>query len=274
VSTGDTDSADQWDGVAAEELARRWGVPRVHLYQRVGSTNDVARELAESGAAHGTAVLAEEQVAGRGRGGRGWQSPPGLGLWLSLVVRGWQREEIAMLPLLVGLATAEALDRFAAPGAVRIKWPNDLLLGDRKLCGILCEAVWESAAPGFVIAGIGINLLQQPEDFHPEIRATATSLAQAAGQPPRRVDVAGEVVTGVLAAVSVPVREFDPGRLAELASRDALRGREVIVTAGTQPVAGTALGIAPDGALLVRSAPGALRRIRSGSVRLLSSESG
>jgi biotin-(acetyl-CoA carboxylase) ligase len=88
------------------------------------------------------------------------------------------------------------------------------------------------------------------------------------------VDVAGEVVTGVLAAVSVPVREFDPGRLAELASRDALRGREVIVTAGTQPVAGTALGIAPDGALLVRSAPGALRRIRSGSVRLLSSESG
>lgn len=274
VNTASWYSADRWEGVTAEELARRWGVPRVHLFERVGSTNDVARELAESGTPHGTVVLAEEQLTGRGRGGRGWQSPPGLGLWLSLVLRGWMREEIALLPLLVGLGTAEALDGFVTPAVVRIKWPNDLLLGDRKLGGILCEAVWEAAAPGFVIAGIGINLLQRPEDFPEEIRPTATSLVRAAGQPPERLEVAGAVAARVLASLSVPVGQLDAALLAQLSSRDALRGREVVVTAGAEPVTGTALGIAPDGALLVRSAPGVLLRIRSGSVRLLTGESG
>ncbi|HEV2131468.1 MAG TPA: biotin--[acetyl-CoA-carboxylase] ligase, partial [Longimicrobiaceae bacterium] len=239
-----------------------------------GSTNDVARELAERGAPHGTVVLAEEQLAGRGRAGREWQSPRALGLWLSLVLRSWQREEIALLPLLVGLAAAEALDCFATPAAVRLKWPNDLLLGERKLGGILCEAVWEAAAPGFVIAGIGINLLQRPADFPAEIRATATSLVQVAGQPPDRLEVAVAVVARVMASVSVPVRQLAGELLAQLACRDALRGREVVVTAGTEPVTGTALGIAPDGALLLRTTPGTLRRIRSGSVRLLSDESG
>jgi BirA family biotin operon repressor/biotin-[acetyl-CoA-carboxylase] ligase len=259
--------AERWEGVPAAELAARWGLPAVHLYDRVGSTNDVARSLAEAGAPAGTAVLADEQVAGRGRSGRAWSSPAGLGVWLSLVLRPQSLASPGLLPVLVGLATAEALDRFVRPSVVAVKWPNDLQLAGRKLAGILCEASWEAAGKGFVVAGIGINVLHSADDFPAELRDVATSIRIAAGWSPPRAEVAGDVAKAIFRRAAEPPAQLGGAMLEALARRDALAGRAVRVT-GAKTLTGTALGITPAGALLVRTSGGALRTVRSGTVRL------
>lgn len=256
----------RWEALDAAELARLWGVPELHLFRSVGSTNDVARALAERGCAAGTCVLAEEQTAGRGRASRTWASPPGLGIWMSLVLRPAGLAAPGVLPLLVGLAAAQALDPFCRPAAVQVKWPNDLLLGGRKLGGILCEGAWEQGRLAFVVAGIGLNVLQAPEDFPAELRPGATSLRIAAGWQPPRAEVAGAVLRAVLETTRRP--ELDRDRLAELEARDALRGRDVVlVEPGAAPLHGRALGINADGALLLRTGCGSLRTVRSGTVR-------
>jgi BirA family transcriptional regulator, biotin operon repressor / biotin---[acetyl-CoA-carboxylase] ligase len=259
--------AERWEGATADELAARWGLPAVHLYQRVGSTNDVARALAEAGVPAGTAVLAEEQVAGRGRSGRQWSSPPGPGVWLSLVLRPQGVGSPGLLPILVGLAAADALDAFVRPQRVALKWPNDLQLAGRKLAGILCEGSWDAGGGGFVVAGIGINVLHSTDDFPPELRSAATSLRIAGGWGPPRAEVAGAVAASIHRRLATAPAELGGALLETLASRDALAGRAVRVTGGEELV-GTALGISPAGALLLRTAGGALRSVRSGTVRL------
>lgn len=261
---------ERWEGLPAAELAARWGAPAVHLFARVGSTNDAARALAQAGAPAGTAVLAEEQAAGRGRGGRSWASPPGLGVWLSLVLRPASLPSPGLLPLRVGLAAARALDPYAAPARPRVKWPNDLLLAGRKLGGILCEGSWEAEGPAFVVVGIGVNVAHAPGDFPAEIRGRATSLRIASGWAPPRAEVAGALVRAVSALPPHLPATLSPAELAELEARDALRGERVEVSGAPAPeptLSGTALGISPDGALLLRTAAGAVRALHSGTVR-------
>lgn len=259
--------AGRWEGLAAAELSARWSLPAVHLYERISSTNDAARALADSGAAHGTLVLAEEQTAGRGRSGRAWSSPPGLGIWMSMVARPDSLPAPGLLPILVGLAAAEAIDPFVRPTVTQIKWPNDLQLAGRKLAGILCEGTWEGDGPGAVVVGMGINVLHAPGDFPDEVRETATSLRIAAGWGPPRAEVAGAVVSAVARALARPPAQLGGALLDALRRRDALEGRAIRVT-GSQPMSGTALGISPAGALLLRDAEGRLQTVTSGTVRL------
>ncbi|WP_420128889.1 biotin--[acetyl-CoA-carboxylase] ligase [Longimicrobium sp.] len=259
--------ADRWEGVAAEELAARWGLPSVHLFARVRSTNDAARALADGGAPHGTLVLAEEQTAGRGRSGRAWASPPGVGVWMSMVARPASLPAPGLLPLLVGLAAAEAVDAFVRPAVTQLKWPNDLQLAGRKIAGILCEGSWDGARPGSVIVGIGLNVLHAPGDFPDDVRETATSLRIVAGWEPARVEVAGAVAAAVARALRNPPSQLTGAMLEALRRRDALEGRPVRVT-GAQETAGTALGVSPAGALLLRDPDGVLRTVTSGTVRL------
>ena len=266
--------ADRWEGEGAAELARRWRVPEVHAYRSLGSTSDVARRLAESGAPAGTTVIADEQRAGRGRSGRAWSSPPGLGLWLSMVARPGELAAQAALPLLVGLEVVRALDGTLEPGAVRIKWPNDLLVGGRKLGGILCEAAWTGGSLGFVIVGVGLNVLHAEEDFPEEIRARATSVRLAGGQA-SLAEVASAAVPALRRRLSGPLA-LGAGGLDELRERDALRGRAVTVTdprEATELARGTAVGFAPDGALLLRDGAGKQHSIHSGTVRIDDSNS-
>ena len=261
--------AERWEGHTAAELAARWGVPAVHLFARAGSTNDVARALAGGGAPAGTVVLAEEQVAGRGRGGRAWASAPGLGVWMSMLLRPRTLEAPGLLPIVAGLAAADALDLFVRPAHVAVKWPNDLQIAGRKLAGVLCEGSWEagSGGPGWVVVGVGLNVLHTADDFPPELQPTATSLRLAAGWGPPRAQVAGALAAALFRGLAEPPAELSGARMAVLRERDALQGRRVRVT-GAEEVTGTALGISPAGALLVRANGGALRTIRSGSVRL------
>lgn len=261
-----------WEGLPTDQLASRWGVPRVLAFPRVGSTNDVVRSRAAAGEPAGLVALAEEQTAGRGRAGRGWASPPGLGLWMTLLLRPNPEAATAPFSLLAGLACAEALDAVLPPGAVRLKWPNDLVVQGRKLGGILCEATWDGPTMTALVVGVGINVLQQPDDFAPELRSTGTSVRLAGGPGVTRLAVASAVVPTLHARLADAAA--DPGWHRRLESRDALRGRVVEVTEPTTgaPLArGTAEGIDGAGALLVRTSEGRLRQIRSGTVRLAAS---
>lgn len=148
-------------------------------FDHIGSTNaEVARRAAD-GAAEGLLVLADEQVAGRGRQGRSWRAPPGTSLMGSLLLRPPQRlERMALLPLLAGLALAEACTDLAPDADPALKWPNDLLLHGRKAAGILVEA----PAPGVVVVGIGVNVDWRGVERRADLRG-ATSLAEAGGGP-------------------------------------------------------------------------------------------
>jgi BirA family transcriptional regulator, biotin operon repressor / biotin---[acetyl-CoA-carboxylase] ligase len=219
------------------------GTPRVH-WRRTDSTNERARELAASGAPHGTLVTADEQTAGRGRQGRVWTAPPGSAVLMSVVLRDFDE----LLPLAAAVATCDAL-----PLDCRIKWPNDVWAGERKLAGILAEA---RPQEGWAVLGIGLNVTT--EDFPPDLRETATSLrleGASAG--------AESVLDALLAALERRLGEEAGSILAAWRERDALEGRKVRWSGGE----GTAAGIDDSGALLVETRDG-LVTLEAGEVHL------
>lgn len=154
------------------------GQPLIELGE-VTSTNDVLRQMAIEGAAEGTAVVAQQQTRGRGRQHRPWHSPPGLGLYLSVLLRPpWPAAESGALALLAGVAVASALKQLGMPD-VKLKWPNDVLAGGKKICGVLVEPALKGGQIEFAVVGIGLNVRHGVEDFPPELRPTATSCALA-----------------------------------------------------------------------------------------------
>ena len=150
--------------------------PMLYRYETVDSTNTVCKTLAQQGAEDGTAVIAARQTAGRGRMGRGFESPAGLGLYLSMLWRPVASPE-GLLPLTAMVSASAALAIRRVTGAdVRIKWPNDLVLNGKKLVGILTEVSLADGGVDYVVVGIGVNLRQRPDDFSPEVARIATSL--------------------------------------------------------------------------------------------------
>jgi len=277
--TGREVVAGTWEGRSALDWQARWRVPQVHLYQRVGSTNDIARRLGEAGAPAGTVVLADEQTAGRGRHGRPWHAPAGKALLLSILLRprfpATEEATPGVLPLLVGLAVARAVDEVtgATPGATPvhagIKWPNDVVVGGRKLAGILCEGARTGPGNAFVVVGIGVNVDQTPEDWPPDVRERATSLRLVTGRTISRADLATAIIQNVMRVAAGEVAAMSPEILAELESRDVLRGRRIAVEPGPE---GIASGIARDGALLLRTDAVRTIPVRAGTVRVLEHE--
>ena len=236
------------DGLDASAIERQLALPVVHLFATIGSTMDEAHRLAGEGAPGGTLVIAGEQTAGRGRGGKRWSSAPGLGLWFTLIERPNSPSGLDVLSLRLGLRAAPVLDAFA-DGPVTIKWPNDLYVGDLKLAGILVEARWRDARPDWVAIGIGVNVVP-PADL-----PYATGLRNDTS----RADVLGALVPAVrLAAASRgPLTRSE---LSEYADRDYARGRRL-----REPAPGVALGITDDGALIIQGAQG-LSHFRGGSL--------
>jgi BirA family biotin operon repressor/biotin-[acetyl-CoA-carboxylase] ligase len=233
--------------------------PALVRLDRVGSTMDVLHELAQGGAPAGTAMVAAEQTGGRGSRGRGWASPRG-GLWLSLLFRPTVAPGLELLSLRAGLEVGRALESLGAP-PMALKWPNDLMLGDRKLGGILCEARWQGSAPGWVVVGLGLNVANE---IPPPLRAVATRLISV---------LPGISSEDLLAPVLAALRQVDvdAGPLtgderARFESRDWLHGRPL-----RGPAEGVAAGLSPDGALLVRLNAGATTAVRAGTVELADS---
>jgi len=250
-----------WEGEPLVVWESLWGVPRFEAYLRVRSTNDRIRELASEGAPSFTVVTAEEQTAGRGRNGRRWASAASKGLWISVLLRVPKSEERAAVPILVGLAACRAVERVAPGLAPRIKWPNDVMLGDRKLCGVLCEA---GRAEDLVV-GVGLNVRHGPMDFPEEVRGAAVSLSMATGGMVSRAALAGDLLRNLRGLLSVGPR-IEEDVVREIEGRDALRGRRIRVSHGPM---GVAAGIDARGRLRLRLASGEVVDVVTGSVSIV-----
>lgn len=245
-----TGASERWEGMTAAELAAQLGLPGVIVRSSVTSTMDEAHRVAEDGAAAGTLILAETQRRGRGREGRPWHSPPGMGIWLTLVERSDDAASLEVLSLRVGLGAAAALQRFASE-PVRVKWPNDLMLPRGKVAGILTEARWRASRPEWVAIGVGVNVVPG-----------GTGHEGAALDPgSARREVLAHLVPALRAAAAAR-GPLDDDELAQWAARDWARGRRV-----RSPCVGTVRGISPAGALLV-DAPGGTCACTSGSLLL------
>jgi BirA family biotin operon repressor/biotin-[acetyl-CoA-carboxylase] ligase len=244
-----------FDGVPIASLAERWGVPQVAVFHTLPSALDAVHDLAAQASPAGTVVLAEAQSAGRGRDGRTWRSPMG-GVWLGLLLRPGAAE-LGATAIRVGLAVTDAVDGVLGRSDGRVKWPNDVLVRDRKVAGILCEGRWQGDALRWLAAGVGVNVANAIPD---DLRHRAVALCELRPDA-RRIDVLDRLVPAIMGLTARGAR-LDDAELARFVARDWLRGRQL-----AQPVFGRAAGLAPDGALLVDVAAGTVR-VRDGSVRL------
>ncbi|HEX3408660.1 MAG TPA: biotin--[acetyl-CoA-carboxylase] ligase [Candidatus Binataceae bacterium] len=241
---------------------------RIHYFDEVASTQRVAGELADEGAAQGTVVIAERQNAGRGRMGRSWHSPASVNLYMTIIVRpSIPLGHVPRLSLVAGVAAAEALES-VAPGIVALKWPNDVWLRGRKTCGIIAEAVTD-AAQGLrcVLIGIGVNVNLAAEDVPPELRDKATSVRIATGRACDRIELAAALFN----RLNSRYMETEAGGFAAVRPAwerySALTGRPVVVVDGEVRTAGVVRGIDDDGALLLDTEAGQTR-ILTGDVSL------
>lgn len=223
------------------------GTPRLHLRETT-STNDRARELAIAGAPHGMVVTASAQSAGRGRQGRTWSAPPDTALLLSVVLRG-SGGAFALLPLAAAVAVAEV----CGDGA-QIKWPNDVLIDGRKVCGILAEG---RPQEGWAVLGIGLNVALRVEDLPPELHATATTL----GLPASELE---PTLARVCAALERVLALDSSALLEAYRARDGLRGRPITWAGGS----GVADGIDGAGRLVVALPGGGHTALDAGEVHL------
>lgn len=237
-----------------------FGSPHRH-YARTDSTNTRARELAAAGAPGGTVVTAGEQTEGRGRQGRSWTAPAGKALLYSAVVRPLEARHM-LLPLAVPLAVAEAAEALAPGVECGVKWPNDVLVGRRKLAGVLIEA---RPRDGWAVVGVGLNLTIAEDEFPAELRATATSLTLEGCRENWRIAPGSSTAAGVLSQRLGSWLAADEAEiLAAWRGRDALRGREVAWEGGS----GVADGIDDRGYLVVVTASGGRVTVGAGEVHL------
>jgi BirA family biotin operon repressor/biotin-[acetyl-CoA-carboxylase] ligase len=246
-------------------MASRQRSHRILRLDTVGSTNTVARELAERGEPEGLVVTAEEQTAGRGRMGRQWRVPRGTSLQLSLLLRPPLAPEHApRLTIMAGLAVARTLERAYGLGCA-LKWPNDVLLNGKKVAGILSEASMQGDALAFVILGIGVNLNYAMNEF-PEFVPFATTVQDALGHPVDRT----ELETGLLDELTAyydRVRAGDSLR-GEYRARLEMLGRDIRVAVGGEILQGVARDVDDDGSLLLEQGD-AMVKLMAGDVTIL-----
>lgn len=242
---------------------------RLHYMETVDSTNRFAIELALGGAPEGTIVLADGQTAGRGRLHRSWQSPPGCNLYLSVILRpAIPPHDAPQITLLAGVAVAEAISA-VCPGRVGIKWPNDLLIGGRKVCGILTETKMVMGGIDSVIVGVGLNVNMERADFDPAHRETATSLREETGRDHSRENLLFLLCERFeqwyeifLHGGFAPVRE-------EWLARAGMAGKRLRILFLDEVREEVFAGIDRDGALLIADEQGGVRRIIAGDATIM-----
>lgn len=252
----------------ATGLATAWLGRSLYYFNEVGSTNQVAKELADKGAPEGTTIIAECQTGGRGRRGRTWQSPPHKGIWFSVILRPRVAPaQAAQLTFLVAVAIAAAVRELTGlpPG---IKWPNDLLAGERKLCGILTEIKAEIDALEYIVLGIGLNVNLEADDFSPDFRQSATSIYLEMGRKVERLPLFQKILYQLEKWYEQwQEKGFEPVRLAWKEANVTL-GRQVQVNSWNETFQGVAIDIDNEGALLVRGSGDEIRSFSSGEVSL------
>lgn len=236
--------------------------------QEVTSTQDKARDLAMKGAAEGTTVIAETQLSGRGRLGRQWLSPRGTGVYLSIVLRpNLKASDALQIPLVAGVAASQAIEKVTSLRP-SIKWPNDILLGGKKVAGILAEMSAEIDRLHYIVIGIGINVNSLGSQLPEEIQMIATSLSEAKGQRISRIKVVQQFLEDLeLLYEEFKIHGFQSIR-ALWKAYDCTVGSSVTVSMGEEETQGEILDIDDDGALILRKCDGTEERIIAGDVSL------
>ena len=240
---------------------------KVICYDVVDSTNVVLKNLAREGAEVGTVVVADSQGTGRGRMERAFFSPPGKGIWVSILLRPtFLPQDAPKCTLMAAVAVARAMEKFGLRAA--IKWPNDILHDGRKLVGILTEMSAEMDCVNYVVIGIGINVNIAPEEFPAELRAIATSLMQMKGAPLPRVAFLQELLRVLDDLYASVQREGFAPVLAAWREYAVTLGQEVrVIGPAGEEFEGVAVDIDAEGALLVDTAEGR-RRVLAGDVSI------
>jgi BirA family biotin operon repressor/biotin-[acetyl-CoA-carboxylase] ligase len=240
----------------------------LHHFYKIGSTNNAAMAAATAGAPEGSVFLAEEQTAGRGRGSNSWESERSAGIYCSVVLRpALPPSDVLVLSLAAGLAVRTAIQQVDARVSVDLKWPNDVLIKGKKVCGILAEMHAEATRVRHIVVGVGINANQK--SFPKKLEGEATSLRMETGSECSRVEVAAALLKSLDREYRALVEEPDARqsilrRFAEQSSW--ARGKQVRIEDGGCIIEGTTEGLDERGFLQVRSAHG-LQRVLSGTVR-------
>ena len=239
--------------------------PKILRFESLPSTNTELARLASEGAEEGVSIVAEEQTAGRGRLHRAWSSPRGAGLYFSILLRPkFAQDHWPLITFMAAVAVGDALNE-AAGIETDIKWPNDLLSGERKICGILAEAI-DTPAGRAVIVGIGINLTEAA--FPADLRSVATSVSQASGREPEREAILAALLRAISRWYSLL---NEPGGREKIVAAWSSRstyatGRLVQVSNGDEVWRGTTCGVEHDGALRLKTGDGQLKLVRAGDV--------
>lgn len=243
---------------------------KLHIFDEVGSTNDVAVERARADGEEGEVFIARRQTAGRGRLGRSWESPADKNVSLSILLRPpCAPAETPLLTLVAGSAVYDTLASFLNDtDGLKLKWPNDVYFKDRKIAGILSELHFEKSH--FVVVGIGIDVNADPEDFSLEVRDLAVSLKGILG---KEIDLA-EVVARLLGSFERRYQSFLKGQAGEIVAfcdaHSHLKGRRISFEGSNGNKSGVAIGLSPQGHLLVKKDDDTILTVASGDVILCS----
>lgn len=248
---------------------------RVIRFDEVDSTNAVCRQLALEGAPEGAVVHAMRQTSGRGRQGRTWHSTGDFGLWFSILLRpgqlnpGIDAPMGGMVSIAAGVGVCGALERFGI--AVGLKWPNDVLISGRKVCGILAESALDDSRLDWVVLGIGINVNTPDGGFPPELRSIATAVDQHL--PKQDVPEKGELLAAVLDCVFDEYRMLAQGKAESVRESAEVRmgsmlGARITCSTSSGPVTGVAEGLRPTGALILRAYDGREFTVTAGDVTI------
>lgn len=237
-------------------LETQWLARRIYYLREVDSTNRFAADLARAGEPHGTLVVSDYQTGGRGRWDRRWESPAGKNVLFSLVLRP-EVETYAILPvtLVFSVAVAETLDAITGREA-GVKWPNDVFVEGKKICGILSEGVSKGRVAVFVIVGIGVNVNMGTEDFPEEIRARSCSCRSLTGLTWDRADVLARLLSALERGYDEFAREGFVKIAPRYMSRLSILGKTVRFEKSGAESVGRVLDVGTDGSLIVETADG------------------
>ncbi len=246
-------------------LTAKWAGAKLYYFDTLDSTNTKAKKLAEEGAPHGTLVIANQQSSGKGRRGRTWESPANTGIWMTLVLKpDMNPTNASMMTLVMALAVAKACNEITNVRC-SIKWPNDIVLNNKKICGILTEMSAEMDCINHIVIGVGINA--NMDEFPDELKEKATSIKMEKGAKIKRAQLINKVMMHFEEEYELFMRNEEL-TLQTATYNDLLvnKGKEVVVLEPSNQYNGIAHGINQKGELLVEKVDGQVIQVYAGEV--------
>ncbi len=255
-----------------QNLAGKFIGRQLHYYQEIGSTNEEAFRLGVAGAPEGTALIAESQRAGRGRLQRVWYSPAGANIYTSILLRpAFEPARAPQISIAAGVAAAEIIDHYC-PGKTQLKWPNDVLIGGKKVCGILAQMKMSGSAIDFVVVGVGMNVNLNHEQFPRDIQEMATSLSMEAGREISRL----KLIIHLYENMSKWYRELTQSGFGAIREKwlslSPMIGKPVSVMFHEEAVSGRAIGLDDDGSLIILTAENDKVKVSAGDATILKNQ--